>query len=129
MHSIFLYFTVYVLEFFIFFFFLCVHIYLRTVLFHIYFYCVFLPVYEMLVIFMYFVPLTIQFLLYRRCSGPKFILLMKFYIIKSTVESHFLRCSNTRKSTSLLSLLVRIRGYSGAENIQCEALAYSLEHS
>ena len=80
--SIFLYFTVYVLEFFIFFFFLCVHIYLRTVLFHIYFYCVFLPVYEMLVIFMYFVPLTIQFLLYRRCSGPKFILLMKFLYYK-----------------------------------------------
>jgi hypothetical protein len=79
--SIFLYFTVYVLEFFNFFF-LCVHIYLRTVLFHIYFYCVFLPVYEMLVIFMYFVPLTIQFLLYRRCSGPKFILLMKFLYYK-----------------------------------------------
>ena len=36
----------------------------------------------MLVIFMYFVPLTIQFLLYRRCSGPKFILLMKFLYYK-----------------------------------------------
>ena len=70
-------FTSWVLEF-LYFYFRSTHTYfLCTVFSHIFLesFCL----YMILMIFMYLVPLTIQFLHYRRCRGPKFILFMDFF--------------------------------------------------